>query len=150
MESKKCVGERSNRKDHNAGNSRRSNRNNGTTSTRFKIRKRTNKRKTALTLQQVKESKAQINKWAEEVAQGWKKLDIESQNSPINYLNYKVNNENATTNSRNAERKLGVDKTKVEAETNSLIQGISNQKAQEKLIKAEAGIKEIQLEVRAD
>ena len=31
------------------------------------------------------------------------------------------------------ERKLGVDKTKVEAETNSLIQGISNQKAQEKL-----------------
>ena len=45
------------------------------------------------------------------------------------------------------ERKLGVDKEKVEAETNSLIQGISNQKAQEKLIKAEAGIKEIQLEV---
>lgn len=61
------------------------------------------KGKTALTLQQVKESKEQINKWAQEVAQGWKKLDIESQNSLINYLNYEVNNKNATTNSRNAD-----------------------------------------------
>ena len=51
---------------------------------------------TALTLQQVKESKAQINKWSQEVAQGWKKLDIESQNSLINFLNYEVNNKNAT------------------------------------------------------
>ena len=61
------------------------------------------KGKTALTLQQVKESKAQINKWSQEVAQGWKKLDIESQNSLINFLNYEVNNKNATTNSRNAD-----------------------------------------------
>ena len=61
------------------------------------------KGKTALTLQQVKESKAQINKWSQDVAQGWKKLDIESQNSLINFLNYEVNNKNATTNSRNAD-----------------------------------------------
>ena len=47
MESKKCVGKRSGRENNNAGNSRRSDNDNGTESNRVKIGKRTNKRKNA-------------------------------------------------------------------------------------------------------